>query len=199
MSQGLPSFSAMSIDSVTTAWAHEGSAAELVRGIKYGRRTGGVTVIAARLAPLVPEVDVVTWAPAGRVTQRRRGFDQAELLARAVAARRGLPCRRLMTRGRGPAQTQRDGAGRRLGPVLNARRVPPGVRVLVVDDVVTTGATLDAAAEVLRAAGAVEVHGAAATRAQRGATGAARVRRVPSAGTPDYGGTSWTSPSAHGT
>jgi predicted amidophosphoribosyltransferase len=190
----------MVLASLTTLWSHEGTAAELVRSLKYGRRTGAVTVIADRLAPLVPEVDVITWAPASRATRRRRGFDQAELLARAIAVRTGRPCRRLLVRGRGPAQTERDAVGRRAGPRLRRRgQVPSGGSVLIVDDVVTTGATMHAAAGLLLDAGVATVHGAAATRAERRASGTDRRGGVPSSGTPEYGGTRWTSPSAHGT
>lgn len=190
----------MTLSSLTTLWTHDGAAADLVRGFKYGRRTGSVTVMADRLVPLLPDVDVITWAPASRPAHRRRGFDQAELLARAIAARARRPCRRLLVRGRGPAQTERDGVGRRSGPrVFGRGRLRSGAVVLVVDDVVTTGATLDAAAAAILELGAATVHGAAATRAERRTAGAVRVRGVRSSGTPDYGGTRWTSPSAHGT
>lgn len=163
------------LTSLTTVWTHDGAAADLVRSLKYRGRTTTVTLVADRLSGIVPEVDVITWAPASRSAHRRRGFDQAELIARAVAARRGVVCRRLLVRGRGPGQTQRDAAGRRVGPRLRVRgRIRPTSSVLVIDDVVTTGATLEAAAVALGSAGAAVVHGAAVTRTLRRVAGTRR-------------------------
>ena len=79
-------------------------------------------------------------------------------MARAVAARLGLPVRRTLRRRGDAHQTGRTRAERLQGPRFEAvGAVPPAV--LVVDDVCTTGATLSAAASVVRAAGAVRVHG----------------------------------------
>ena len=112
-------------------------------------------------------VDVVTWAPTSSARIAERGFDQAELLARAVAKELGLPCRRLLYRAHGAPQSGHDRAARLLGPAFRARAPRPGLRVLLVDDVVTTGATLHAAAQSLLDAGIADVRciAAAATPA----------------------------------
>jgi len=155
----------MALDEVVSLWPHEGIPADVVRQLKYGRSSALVTVLADRLAQVKVEVDVVTWCPAEPRNAARRGFDQAELLARAVAARWGIPCRRLLVRRAGPPQTSRTAAQRREGPVLRSRggRLT-GRRVAVIDDVTTTGATLHAAAHVLERRGAVQVVGITATR-----------------------------------
>jgi predicted amidophosphoribosyltransferase len=81
----------------------------------------------------------------------------------ALARRVDLPCRPVLVRGPGPAQTGRARAERWEGPhFTTGRAVPAGV--LVVDDVITTGATLAAAARALRAAGCPAVHGLATAR-----------------------------------
>jgi len=112
-------------------------------------------------------VDVVTWAPTSRDRRRARGFDPAELLARAVARRLtrhlDLRCLGVLDRHPGPPQTGLTGADRRRGPSYVARRAAPW-SVLVVDDVATTGATVSAAALALRAAGAHRVHAVTAAR-----------------------------------
>lgn len=119
------------------------------------------------LAALVPDVEglVVTWAPTSGSRRRRRGFDHAELLARAVARRRRLPIRRLLRRQPGPAQAGRGAAERRVHAGFVARPCPHPV--LVVDDVSTTGATLRAAAGALRRSGAPSVHALVVARAGR--------------------------------
>jgi predicted amidophosphoribosyltransferase len=104
------------------------------------------------------DIDVVTWAPTSDGRRHRRGFDQAELVARRVALQLGVPCRRLLRRdGGAPPQTGLDRATRLHGPVFVAAPGVAGQRVLLVDDVVTTGSTLRSAARALDAAGAVSV------------------------------------------
>jgi competence protein ComFC len=138
-------------------------------GFKYGNRRqlahhlAGLLVnrlIAGGVRP--DDFDVVTWAPTSAHRRRQRGFDQAELVARRVAGQLGLPCRRLLERDRASvAQTGRHRVERLHGPVFRARPTVCGHRVLVIDDVVTTGSTLRSAAAALHAAGARVVQRAA--------------------------------------
>jgi predicted amidophosphoribosyltransferase len=111
---------------------------------------------------------VVTWAPTTPARRRERGFDHAELLARRVACRLGVPARALLRRAPGTPQTGLSGATRRRGPAFSARAraaspIVPAFVVLV-DDVATTGATLRSAAAVLRSAGTEEILGLTAAR-----------------------------------
>jgi len=89
------------------------------------------------------------------------------VLAGAVARRLGVPSVALLDRGPGPAQTGRGRAERRRGPELTptpATRRWTGATVAVVDDVLTTGASLSAAARALRSGGAGAVVGLVAAR-----------------------------------
>lgn len=151
------------LDAFAACWIHTGEAAALVRSLKYGRSTAQVTPIAARMAAVAPAADVVTWVPCTPERRRRRGFDPAELLARALARRMGLPVRGSLRRLDQQPQTARSRAGRLAGPDLRVRRARIGGRVLVVDDVCTTGSTLRTAAAALHSAGAGSVAAAVAT------------------------------------
>lgn len=155
------------LDGMVAVWPHEASAADLVRELKYGRATTVVTELAEAMAAVAPDSDLVTWVPASPARRRQRGFDQGELLARAIARRLGLPVRRLLRRSDDTPQTAREREGRLAGPEFSAagRRLRFTPRLLLVDDVCTTGATLGSAAAVLRSRGAGAVHGLVATRA----------------------------------
>jgi competence protein ComFC len=140
-----------------------GRARDVVLGFKYRNRRQ----VAAHLAGLLVnrlladgirpgiDIDVVTWAPTSAGRRRQRGFDQAELVARQVARQLGLRSRRLLERDRhAPSQTGLGRVDRLEGPAFGVRPDAAGRRVLVIDDVVTTGATLRSAGGALRDAGA---------------------------------------------
>lgn len=157
----------LGVDRCAAVLAYDGAGRELVARLKYRNARSTIRWLAAHMSALVDatDVDVVTWVPTTGDRRRRRGFDQAELLARAIARHLHRPCRRLLARGAGPPQTGRILLDRRAGPVLAARpqRTPPA-RVLLVDDVITTGTTISVAARTLRAAGIGHVSAVAAAR-----------------------------------
>jgi predicted amidophosphoribosyltransferase len=137
-----------------------GRARKVVLGLKYRNRRQVARHLAGLVVNAIVEtgghldVDIVTWAPTSDARRRSRGFDQGELVARHVARQLGVPCRRLLVRSGQPGtQTGRSRVERLRGPEFVARPGLAGRRVIVVDDVVTTGATLRAAATALRQAG----------------------------------------------
>jgi predicted amidophosphoribosyltransferase len=145
------------VDRFAALVRYDGAGRELVLALKYRNRRQALGRLALALAALVddPAPAAVTWAPTTAARRAERGYDQAELLARAVARRLGRPARRLLRRAPGRAQTGLDRAERLAGPTFAARRCAGSV--LLVDDVRTTGATLAGAAVALRAAGAGSV------------------------------------------
>jgi predicted amidophosphoribosyltransferase len=165
------------VDRWLAPFAYEGVARELVARVKYGSTRATVPWLAARMARLVVAagadigVDLATWTPTTSARRHARGFDHAEVLARAVARELGIRARPTLRRLPGPPQTGRPAAARRAGPRFDARHVALPARVLLVDDVATTGATIAAAAEALRRAGVTSVVAATAARTPRpGAT-----------------------------
>ena len=107
--------------------------------------------------------DAVVWVPLSKKSLRRRGYDQSERLARRVGELTGLPVIGALEKVRHTAvQSRQRGDSARRANVLGAYRVREGVdltglRVILVDDVVTSGATLSECAACLRMAGAKEV------------------------------------------
>ncbi len=155
-------------DAAVALWHYRRAARRLVHGFKYrGRREvlgplGARLAGCARAAPLVADRRqlVVVPVPARAVSRRERGYDQARELARGVADALRIPLEvRALRRRRQPTAPQAGTPGerrrRQLRAGFRARRARvAGRRVLLVDDVVSTGATADAAARALRTAGA---------------------------------------------
>lgn len=164
------------IDWIAAPFVYEGALREVVARLKYRDRRIALTwladAVADRVCVTLQEAsgcappEVITWPPTTRARRAQRGFDQAELLARAVAARLGVPARPMLLRCSGSEQPQtgRSRAERRRAfPSFNV--LPSFARqgllhccsVLVVDDVVTSGSTLQSAARTLRAFGVTTI------------------------------------------
>jgi predicted amidophosphoribosyltransferase len=112
-------------------------------------------LLAARVASDPPPVDAVTWVTTAPGRRRRRGVDHARALAVAVAGALDLPLACTLS-----ARAARDGRDR-----YRARSTLPGTELLLVDDVLTTGATIARAAAALCEAGAGRPHVAVLARA----------------------------------
>ncbi len=145
------------VGEVLAGFEYVGIVRELIIGLKYRNHRSNARVLADalvnRLEPL-PSVDILTWLPTTRGRIRQRGVDHAELLARSLSRRTGIPARRLLYKTSYEAQTGRTRRQRLDGPTFVARPMRHGQKVMVVDDVVTTGASFDRARAALIAAGA---------------------------------------------
>ncbi|MBQ2854345.1 MAG: ComF family protein [Oscillospiraceae bacterium] len=166
------------LDSFAAVWYYEGCVrGSLLRYKFHGARSYAPAygrLLAMKLCREYPEgFDVLTWVPVSRLRRFRRGYDQVELLAGSVGRELGMePVPALKKIRHNPQQSRiADGAKRRAN-VLGAYRVTEpeqirGKRVLLLDDILTTGATAGECARVLLTAGAKEVHCAAVAAAKK--------------------------------
>jgi len=155
--------------------AYEGTLRELIHLFKYGRMKPLAKTLAAHMAAALPRdrrFDVVVPMPLHWRRQWQRGFNQSELLARVTARRCGIPMVNAVRRTRATAaQAGLSNAERRENAAGAFRvRKPRAIearRVLLVDDVMTTGATASACAMALKRAGAKSVTLVALARVDR--------------------------------
>lgn len=156
---------------------YQGLAREAIRQYKFsGRRwrvkSYGVLTAQCARDHLEGKYDLISWVPVSHKRLRERGYDQARLLARETAGNLEREAVSLLEKVRdNPAQSGiEDDAGRRANVLGVYQLVGPetvqGKRVLLVDDVVTTGSTLSECARTLRLAGAEDVVGLTLARAR---------------------------------
>lgn len=109
------------------------------------------------------EFDVLSWVPVSEKRRRERGYDQAMLLAQSAAKELGVECVRTLCKIKNnhPQSSQPNAAARHANVMNVYRAVEPerfaGQRVLLIDDVIATGATLSECSHTLRTAGAASV------------------------------------------
>ena len=156
---------------------YQGTLVRAILLLKFEEMTPLGRWFAERLAEVVCRegetlaADVVVPVPLHRDRLRERGYNQADLIARPLARRLGLPCRSvLLVRTKPRPDKLHLSLEERWTSVRGAFAARPGsrvdnLRVLLVDDVMTTGATLDACARALRQAGAEAVIGLTVARA----------------------------------
>lgn len=156
----------------------EGDVRRSIHRYKFNGRRDYANTYATLLAQCVcerisPLPDLVVYAPISRKRRRQRGYDQGKLLAEALARELSLPCVAALRKVRHtPAQSAQKGADARRANALGAYEVVTpeklaGKRLLLIDDVVTTGSTLSECARVLLTAGAGEIFCATVARSGR--------------------------------
>jgi len=143
---------------------HQGLVKELIHRMKYERAQAGTREAAVLLVPLLPDLPkdaVLVHVPTATGRVRSRGYDHARLIARELSRRSRMAHATLLGR---HGQAHQVGASRaeRLRQLEGAFRplrvdLIRGRQIILVDDVLTTGATLETAARVLRRAGAARV------------------------------------------
>jgi predicted amidophosphoribosyltransferase len=155
------------LDRVWSSAAHEGVARDLVSSLKFRQLLPVAGLITERIEWLAPASllsGAIVPVPTARLRTLARGFDPATEIAAALAQRIGAPLRPCLVRSGGGRQVGKRRAQRIGHPprVRTSGEVPPSV--LLIDDVLTTGATLSACARSLREAGAIRVAAITFTR-----------------------------------
>ena len=153
-------------------WEHGEAARAAIHRLKYGRRRWVAGALGDSFdipGDVVPDWDVVMPVPLSNRRLRSRGFNQSMVLAQRVAQKLQLPVAMDAVRRRHrPAQARLTAAQRRRNIAGAFRIADPsavgGQKILLVDDVATTGATLSACAKTLKRAGASRVDAWTATR-----------------------------------
>ncbi|MBQ3356758.1 MAG: ComF family protein [Oscillospiraceae bacterium] len=150
-----------------SVYSYEDYVVDSIHRFKFGGMQHYAQVYGRLIAMLLlrskVEFDVLTWVPISGKRRKKRGYEQAYLIAKTVAAELHCACVPTLKKVRdNPPQSLQKSAAKRRGNVLNAyRAVHPerfrGKRVLLIDDIITTGATLSECSKVLRMAGAVQV------------------------------------------
>lgn len=144
-------------------WRYEGLAKDLVHALKYQNdRTVAKRVVHGMIEVVdAKDFDAVMAVPSDGASLRRRGYNQAELLARAVAQSCSLPCLAPLIRTRHTQQARLTRSQRlevvKGNFVCRAPSLITGKKLLLVDDVITTGATAGECARVLMGGGAQQV------------------------------------------
>ena len=168
---------AIHFDAAVAAYRSRGIVRQIVHDFKYGRQIYLRHLMARWLYAALDDerlrgrrFDIIIPVPLHPTRQRERGFNQATLLAELLSAEIPIQSKPALERIRyTTTQTALDRAGRmenlhnafRLRKNMNVR----GLRVLLIDDVLTTGSTLSECARVLKRAGAISVYAATAARA----------------------------------
>lgn len=161
---------------LSALWYQDG-VREGVHRYKFDGGAGHARLFGMLMAQCLSErweagADLVTWVPLHPRRLAQRGYDQAELLAVRVGELRGIPSGRTLEKIRDTgAQSHLRDEGERFANAAGAYRALPGVdlagkRVVLVDDVVTTGGTMAECAACLRRAGAETVVGLTLARAR---------------------------------
>jgi ComF family protein len=161
----------------TALWYYKENVRKSIHRFKFGHRQRyGVIYgrhLALKLADVIQDTDILSWVPISLPRKLWRGYDQSELVCRAVGKELNVPVIPVLKKIRHtqPQSTLANAAQRRANVVGAYRAIDPsaleGKRILLIDDVVTTGATASECARTLLSAGVKEVYFAALAAAYK--------------------------------
>ncbi len=155
------------IDDIFSGYYYDESMQKIIHLLKYDRGLSVAKKLGQRLGEVIfdhkLQADFITAVPLNSIRYRERGYNQAELIAQEASRITGIYCQNLLTRKRPiVSQTKMKSAAERVENVKEAFFVDGssrliGKKVILVDDLITTGATANESAKVLKSAGAQSV------------------------------------------
>ena len=164
------------ISSCVSPLYYDGHVKESIHRYKFYSVSAYASVYSDLIAKCIDEnninCDIITWVPLSRRRKWKRGYNQSELIGIELSNRMGLPAYELLKKTKNnPAQSTTGNAAKRKANVVGVYKAVnidqlKGKQVLLIDDVVTTGATLSECARILRAAGCKEVFAATLARSK---------------------------------
>lgn len=158
-------------EQIRSVFRYDGAAKQLILALKLSNVADAALPLAEAMADVIPEMHlppdtVLTWVTMPEIRLRKRGIDHGRRICEAVAARTGMPVKQLLSR-TGRFHTQRgltrEARLRNLTGTVACYQVVT-TPVLLIDDVLTTGATISVCAEVLLRAGAPAVYALTAAK-----------------------------------
>jgi ComF family protein len=158
------------LSQVRVVTGYGGSAKALIWQLKLNGAQAAAAIMARHMAPLLGnDKFIIVPVPTASSRARQRGYDQAKLLGRELSRQTGLRYKDCLLR---HGQTHQHGASRRerlrqLEASFHTKRNVQNRRLLLIDDVMTTGATLEAAAKILKQAGAERIEAVVFARPDR--------------------------------
>ena len=153
------------VDQILSLGPYRGAWGDLVRALKFDHEVAVGQWLGSRMAqslrdePWVDSLDVITFVPMTRRDVRKRGFNQAEVIARVMGKKLSIPVVPLLAKTRETELQSNLSASKRKVNLRDAFRLLPCVQdqVLLVDDICTTGATVEECARTLKRGGAKSV------------------------------------------
>lgn len=149
-------------------WLHtvyKDTAKELIYQLKFARAKAAAKLVAELLdesTPALPEGSTISYIPTATSRVRQRGYDQTQLIAKEFARMRGLPCHTLLVRHGQARQVGSDRKHRIEQASKNYSATNPskikGANIVLIDDILTTGATIESGARILKKAGAKQIN-----------------------------------------
>jgi ComF family protein len=163
----------------TAVWYYKGNVRQSIHRFKFANARRYADVYARQMAVSIIQAgfadnfDCITWVPISFLRYLKRGYNQSALMAKALSKEFGIPAIRLLKKVRHtPAQSGIQGGAQRKANIVNAYAITDaeklrGRKVLLIDDVLTTGATVSECAKTLAAGGVSRLYFAAVATSEK--------------------------------